>query len=406
MTLLALMGFLCIAVIGLFTLLCLQNTRLKQQHIETREIDRSQQQIVTLLQQQAQQLQQLQHLQGTQQREHLQWLQEALLKGMQEIRQQVSEALSQQAHFLGQRVEHLTQETQARLRDMTARVDQQLSEGFAKTTQTFTHIVERIALIDEAQKKIAELSGNVVSLQNILHDKRSRGAFGEVQLALLVRNMLPENQFALQYELSNKTRVDCLLFLPPPTYNLPIDSKFPLETYRLLQQNPPETEVSRLRTQFKNDLKKHIRDIATKYLIPGETSDGAILFIPSESIFAEIHAHYPDIVEEAHQRRVWLASPTTLMAILTTVLAVLKDAATREQVHLIQDHLVALGQDFGRFQQRMDQLARHINQAQQDVEEVHRSSKKLSSRFSQIEKVELPIHETLSRPLSLAGEGN
>src|SRR3990167_7761438 len=303
MTLLALMGFLCIAVIGLFTLLCLQNTRLKQQHIETREIDRSQQQIVTLLQQQAQQLQQLQHLQGTQQREHLQLLQEALLKGMQEIRQQVSEALSQQAHFLGQRVEHLTQETQARLRDMTARVDQQLSEGFAKTTQTFTHIVERIALIDEAQKKISELSGNVVSLQNILHDKRSRGAFGEVQLALLVRNMLPENQFALQYELSNKTRVDCLLFLPPPTYNLHIDSKFPLETYRLLQQNPPETEVSRLRTQFKNDLKKHIRDIATKYLIPGETSDGAILFIPSESIFAEIHANYLDIVEEAHHRR-------------------------------------------------------------------------------------------------------
>ena len=154
--------------------------------------------------------------------------------------------------------------------------------------------------------------------------------------------------------------------------------------YGLLKKNPPETEIPRLRTQFKNDLKKHIRDIATKYIISGETADGAILFIPSESIFAEIHANYLDIVEEAHHRRVWLASPTTLMAILTTVLAVLKDAATREQVHLIQDHLIALGQDFGRFQQRMDQLARHINQAQQDVEDVHRSSKKLSSRFSQI----------------------
>ena len=168
-----------------------------------------------------------------------------------------------------------------------------------------------------------------------------------------------------------------------------IDAKFPLENYRKLQNASNDVEKKSAEAQFRIDIKKHIQDIADKYIIENETADGAMLFIPAEAIFAEIHAHYEDLVEFAHQKRVWLASPTTMMAILTTARAVLKDAATRQQIHIIQEHLVGLGKDFERFQKRMDDLAKHVNQAHQDVELVHKSSQKLTSRFQKIEKVEM-----------------
>jgi DNA recombination protein RmuC len=229
-----------------------------------------------------------------------------------------------------------------------------------------------------------------VGLQEILVDKRSRGAFGEVQLTGLVRNMLPETHFSLQHHLSNGTRVDCLLFLPEPTGNIAIDSKFPLENYRKwVDENRDANERQRHLTLFKQDIRKHIKDIATKYIIPGETADGAVLFIPAEAIFAEIHARLPDIVDESQKARVWLVSPTTLMAVLTTARAVLKDAATRQQIHLIQKHLSLLNQDFGRFKERMEKLASHIAQAHRDVEQVHVSSKKITEHFQRIEQVEL-----------------
>src|SRR3989338_1546411 len=187
--------------------------------------------------------------------------------------------------------------------------------------------------------------------------------------------MLAENHFSMQHTLSNGKRADCLLFLPEPTGNMVIDAKFPLENYRKLQNTQlTDAEKKLIETQFKNDIKKHIQDITEKYIIPGETADGAMLFIPAEAIFAEIHAKQAELVEFSQKKRVWLVSPTTMMAILTTARAVLKDAATRKQVHIIQEHLVALGKDFGRFQERMDNLAKHVNQAQKDVEEVHKSS--------------------------------
>lgn len=314
-----------------------------------------------------------------------------LQNSMQDVRQQLTQYLETNTKSINQRLESLTTQNNEQLQLISGKVESRLAEGFEKTNATFIDVVKRLALIDEAQKKITELSSNVVSLQSILDDKRSRGAFGEVQLSALVKNLMPSHTYAFQHTLSNDKRCDCILFLPEPSGNLVIDAKFPLETYRKLNLSDKQSEISikQLQQQFRQDLKLHIQDIATKYLIPGETADGAMMFIPAEAIFSDIHAHYPDIVELAYQKRVWLVSPTTMMAILTTARAVLKDADTREQIHLIQKHLNELGKDFGRFQKRMDNLVKHIDQARDDAEDVNKSAKKISSRFSKIEQLEM-----------------
>jgi len=279
---------------------------------------------------------------------------------------------------------------QKRLSEISDQVERRLDKGFEKTTETFTDVVKRLALIDEAQKRITELSSNVVSLQEVLTDKRSRGAFGEVQMAGLISNVMPEGSYALQHTLSNGTRVDCMMFLPEPTGHLAIDSKFPLNSFQKMMDNDAsDADRTSAEKQFRLDIKKHIKDIADKYIIENETADGAIMFLPAEAVFAEIHAHQPQLVEEAQRARVWMVSPTTLMAVLTTARAVLKDSATRKQVHVIQEHLVNLAKDFDRFRKRMDNLSRHIQQANKDVADVHTSANKISSRFEKIEKVEL-----------------
>lgn len=317
-------------------------------------------------------------------------LQEGLSGGMTAVQKQVAEALARHAEEQGRRLEALTVTTDKRLQEITGQVEKRLAEGFEKTTATFADVVKRLAIIDEAQRRITELSTSVVSLQEVLSDKRSRGAFGEVQLAALVRNLLPEANFSLQYTLPNGKIADCVLFLPEPTGMVPIDAKFPLESYRVLADHTvPETERRLAERQFKQDVRKHIRDIADKYIIPGTTSDGAMMFIPAEAVFAEIQAHHGDVVDEANSLRVWLVSPTTLWAVLNTARAVLKDAATREQVHIIQEHLGFLAKDFERFQDRMENLARHISQAHDDVQKVHTSAKKITERFARIERVEL-----------------
>jgi DNA recombination protein RmuC len=281
-------------------------------------------------------------------------------------------------------------ETSQKLKEISGQVEKRLTEGFEKTTETFTDVVKRLALIDEAQKKITELSTNVVSLQEVLTDKRSRGAFGEVQLSAMIRNMLPEKAFALQHTLSNGKRVDCMIFLPQPTGNVAIDAKFPLESYRqMIDTKTSSANKTIARKQFTLDIKKHIQDISNKYIITGETSNGAMMFVPAEAVFAEIHANFPELVDTAHKANVWITSPTTTMAILTTARAVLKDEATRKQVHIIQEHLGKLSENFGRFEKRMNNLAQHINLAYKDVDEVHASAKKITAHFNKIEKVEL-----------------
>lgn len=253
---------------------------------------------------------------------------------------------------------------------------------------------------DPAQKKIDGLTTNMVSLQELLGDKRSRGAFGEVQLEGLVRNLLPEAAFEFQYTFPNGTRVDCVLKLPEPTGLVAVDSKFPLESYEAMFGEGLERTTP---TAFKTAVKRHIEDIAGKYIIGNTTSDGAVMFIPAESVFAEIHAHHRDLVEYAQTRRVWIVSPTTLMAVLNTARAVLKDTETRKQVHIIQDELGKLGKDFARFDERMKKLATHIQQASKDVEEVHISSRKITDRFARIERVEL--EDGSVAPLELPLEG-
>ncbi len=317
-------------------------------------------------------------------------LQSSLSQGMNDVSQRILDKLMLQSKTIHERLETLNQTTETRLKDIGGIVDKRLSEGFEKTQETFMDVLKRLTLIDEAQKKITELSTNVVSLQEILADKRSRGAFGEVQLNSLIRNVLPEQHFNLQHTLKDGERVDCMLFLPKPTGNIGIDAKFPLENFQvLIDHDTPPSERKVAEQKFRQDIKHHIKAISTKYIKPGETAEGAIMFIPSEAIFAEIHAHYPELVELSQKSHVWLASPTTLMAILTTAMAVLKDEATQKQVHIIQEQLGLLATDFKRFDKRFGDLSRHIEQAYNDVNLVHKSATKIISHFQKIENVQL-----------------
>jgi DNA recombination protein RmuC len=301
----------------------------------------------------------------------------------------IQDAFHKATQHLAVSVETLSKTVDGRLEQISGKVSERLDEGFKKTNETFVNVMARLATIDEAQKKIDGLTTNMVSLQELLGDKRSRGAFGEVQLEGLVRNIMPPQAYEMQYSLPNGTRVDCILKLPEPTGMVAVDSKFPLENYHLMfgAASPAERVVAE--RQFKANIKKHVDDIASKYIIPDVTSDGAVMFIPAEAVFAEIHAHHPEIVDYAMQKRVWIVSPTTLMAVLNTARAVLKDVETRKQVHIIKDELGKLGKEFGRFDERMKKLADHIRQAHEDAQDVHTTSQKISKRFDSIERVDL-----------------
>ena len=291
---------------------------------------------------------------------------------------------------LMQSVEALGKIVDSRLEEIGGKVSERLEEGFKKTNETFVSVMQRLATIDEAQKKIDGLTVNMVSLQDLLGDKKSRGAFGEVQLEGLVRNVLPESSFKMQHTFENGVRVDCALFLPQPTGTVAVDSKFPLENYhRMFDKTLYETERTAAAKLFKADVKRHVDDIANKYIISGITSDGAVMFIPAEAVFAEIHAYHGDIINYAMAKRVWVVSPTTLMAVLNTARAVLKDVEMRKQVHIIKDELGKLGKDFERFDVRMKKLADNIRQAHENAQEVHISSQKISRGFARIERVEL-----------------
>ncbi len=297
-------------------------------------------------------------------------------------------------------IETLSKTVDARLEQIGGKVNERLDEGFKKTNETFVSVMARLATIDEAQKKIDGLTTNVVSLQELLGDKRSRGAFGEVQLEGLVRNILAPQAYEMQYTLPNGSRADCVLKLPEPTGMVAVDSKFPLENYHRMFDAASPAEKLVAERQFKADVKKHVEDIASKYIIPNVTSDGAVMFIPAEAVFAEIHAHHSDVVDYAMQRRVWIVSPTTLMAVLNTARAVMKDVETRKQVHIIKDELGKLGKEFGRFDERMKKLADHIRQAHEDAQDVHTTSQKISKRFISIEQVELEHTASLSKGIT------
>ena len=302
----------------------------------------------------------------------------------------VAESMKGSTDTLNRQFDQLTTRVDKKLDQISGRVDERLDKGFEKTQKVFSDVLARLSAIDEAQKRIDALSRNVVSLQDVLTDKRARGAFGEVQLSQLVRQALPPGSWEMQATLSNGKRADCLLKLPEPIGHIVIDAKFPLESYQAsVDGDRPETERRQAAARFRQDVKKHIHDIAEKYIVPGETADSALMFLPSEAVFAELHAHYPELIAESHRHRVWIASPTTMMAILTTIAAALKDAETRKQVHIIQRELGELAKDFGRFGKRFENLSRHIRQAKEDTDQIHISAEKISKRFEKIERVEL-----------------
>jgi len=291
---------------------------------------------------------------------------------------------------LGETADKLNAKIDQRLEQISGKVSERLDEGFKKTNETFVNVMQRLATIDEAQKKIETLTGSVVSLQELLGDKRSRGAFGEVQLEALVRNVLPNQAFEMQYTLSNGMRVDCALKLPDPTGLVCVDSKFPLENYKLML-DPKANDVDRAIAQkaFRLDVRKHVDAIASKYIIDNETSDGAVMFVPAEAVFAEIHAYHSEVVDYAIGKRVWIVSPTTLMAVLNTARAVLKDVETRKQIHVIKEALARLAVEFGRFDERLKKLADHIRQAHEDAERIQITGGKIAQQFQKIESAEL-----------------
>jgi DNA recombination protein RmuC len=312
-------------------------------------------------------------------------------------RELLQSGLAGSAAQLSAGIESLTRVVGERLEAITGHVNQRLDDGFRKTNETFASVMARLATIDEAQKKIDGLTRNVVSLQELLGDMRSRGAFGEVQLEGLVRNMLPAGSYEFQHTLPNGSRVDCVLRLPEPTGLVAVDSKFPLENYhRMFEAGLSDLERRQAQLALRADVRRHVDDIARKYLIPEVTSDGAVMFVPAEAVFAEIHAYHAELVAYAQTRRVWIVSPTTLMAVLNTARAVLKDVETRKQIHLIKDALSRLAKDFARFDERMANLARHIDQANKDVQDVQVSGRKISAHFQRIEQARL--EEAEDRP--------
>lgn len=279
-----------------------------------------------------------------------------------------------------------------RLRLINDAVNERLDQNFEKTNKTFNSILERISKIDEAQKKIDSLSNDIVSLQGVLTDKKTRGIFGEVNLQNIMSNVFGDNSrvYKMQEKMPNGTIVDCALYAPEPLGLVGIDSKFPLENYRNMvdRNNDIKTREESVKL-FKLDMKKHIDAIADKYIIPGVTSDQAILFLPAEAIFAELNAYHTDIIDYAYQRRVWITSPTTLMSTLTTIQVIMKNIERDKYASIIHNELKLLDVEFKRYKDRWDKLAHNIDNVSKDVKDIYTTTDKISKRFDSINQVEV-----------------
>lgn len=293
--------------------------------------------------------------------------------------------------------EGLNKKIENRLDMMNSKVEERLSKGFEETTKTFGNVLERLSKIDEAQKKIETLSTNIVSLQDVLTDKKSRGIFGEVQLYQILASIFGEKNdkiYATQYKLSNGTIADSILFTPEPMGNIAIDSKFPLENYRKIY-NQELTEIERIqaRKDFVSNMKKHIDAISNKYIIENETSDQAILFLPAEAIFAEINAYHSDVLEYANKKNVRITSPTTLMSILTIVQVTIKNIERNKYANIIHEELSKLQEEFVRYETRWTSLQKDIEKVTKDVKEIATTSTKISKRFTEISNVKMVENE-------------
>ena len=286
----------------------------------------------------------------------------------------------------------LNDKIEERLIRINEKVNSRLDENFEKTNKTFTSVLERLSKIDEAQKKIDNLSSDIVSLESVLTDKKTRGIFGEVNLHNILDSVFGKNDkiYKMQYPLENGTIVDCMLFTPSPLGMLGIDSKFPLENYRVMvDKNNSKEERSQAEKLFKMDMKKHIDAISSKYIINGVTSDQAIMFLPAEAIFAEVSAYHPDVIEYAYKKRVWLTSPTTLISTLTTLQLMMKNIERDKYTSIIHQELLLLDEEFKRYKERWDKLSRSIDTVSKDVKEIHTTTDKITKRFNSINQVEI-----------------
>ena len=277
------------------------------------------------------------------------------------------------------------------------RVEERLNEGFEKTNKTFVNILERLSKIDEAQKKIESLSTDIVSLQDVLTDKKSRGTFGEVQLNHILTSIFGEGNdkiYEIQKKLPNDTVADAVLYIPEPVGMICVDSKFPLENYqRMIDKNISEAERKQYERDFKTNVKKHINDISSKYIIHGKTSEQAIMFLPAEAIFAEINAYHQDLIDYASSRRVWISSPTTLLSVLSTVQVVLRNIEREKYASIIHDELNKLGREFKLYKDRWDSLAKDIKKVSDDVDKIHITSNKIEKKFDKISRVDMGDYE-------------
>ncbi|NQV59063.1 MAG: DNA recombination protein RmuC [Alphaproteobacteria bacterium] len=273
-----------------------------------------------------------------------------------------------------------------------------LEKSATRTATSLGQLGKHLQVIDQAQKNISDLAGQVIGLQDILDNKQTRGAFGEVQLHDLVVSILPPSAYEFQASLSNQRRVDCLIRLPQPPGPISVDAKFPLESYHALRQAEDDSQLKVAQRAFRTAIGKHIKDIQERYILPGETADSALMFLPSEAVYAELHANFPETVELSYRARVWIVSPTTLMATLNTVRAVLKDARMREQAGVIQAEVMKLLDDVQRLDERTENLQRHFSQAEKDLEQISTSAKKITRRAEKIEEVQLAEDDALEPP--------
>lgn len=287
----------------------------------------------------------------------------------------------------------LDEKVDRKLTEINNRVTERLDQSLEKTNKTFANVLERLSKIDEAQKKIDGLGEDIISLQSILTDKKTRGIFGEVNLQFILENAfggLNTGIYDLQHKMSNGYIADAILYAPAPLGTIAIDSKFPLENYeRMTNKSLSKEERLVAEKQFKIDFKKHIDAIASKYIIPGETSNEAILFLPAEAIFAEVNAYHTDILNYAYSRKVWITSPTTLMSTLTVIEMILKNMERDKYAKIIHEELNKLSVEFARYRERWERLARNINTVSKSVEELNTTSDKITKRFDSINRVEV-----------------
>ncbi|HSC18539.1 MAG TPA: DNA recombination protein RmuC [Rhizomicrobium sp.] len=319
-----------------------------------------------------------------------------LLSAQGEIAGQFKQTIAAQAE--------LQRTLSAQVDALNRRLSESLTESATKTAATISGIGERLTVIDEAQKNIASLSSQVVSLQEILSDKQTRGAFGQERMEAIVADQLAPDHYEFQATLSNGTRPDCIIRVPNVKGVIVVDSKFPLEAYEALRQALDDERKPAL-SRLKTDIQKHVKDIAEKYLIPGEVQTPAIMFVPSESIYAELHISCSEVVQKARRMQVLIVSPHVFMLAINTIQTLMRDAKMREQAHKIQAAVIELLQDVRRLGDRIGNLRSHFDRTSKDIAEIETSMKRIETRAARIEQVELALpgepSEAAAPPLRL-----